>query len=249
MGRLVYVSIFMILLVATAGCDKQGATTPEYALRQAGSYDIDVEEPSGLCLAADGAGLYTVSDATNQVYLISLTGTVLATLAYTGVDLEGVAYDAVDDVLLVVEERSREIVELSTAGQELSRHVIDVPGSAPNSGLEGIAIRAADHALFVVNEKDPARLFGLAADFSVSNEYQPDAGIDYSGLCHDAITGLLWVLSDQAEEVFTWEAQTGVHDVYRLPVDKPEGIAIGTDGRVYIVSDADERLYVFEGPV
>ena len=203
-------------------------------------------EPSGLSLAGGGASLYTVSDATNQVFLLSLNGAVLATLDYTGVDLEGVVFDASDTTLLVVEERSREIVKLSTSGQELSRHALDVPGSGMNSGLEGIAIREADHTIFVVNEKDPALLFQLNADFTVASEHELGAGIDYSGICHDAITGLLWVVSDQAGVLFTWDFESGVVDVFNLPVNKPEGVAIGPDGRIYIVSDADDRLYVFE---
>ena len=237
---------FLFLLVAATGCDEQGVLTPTVELWQLGSYDVAVPEPSGLSLAAGGAGLYTVSDATNQVFLLGLDGAVLATLDYTGEDLEGVAYDASDNTVLVVEERSREIVKLSTSGQELSRHALNVPGTDANSGLEGIALRDADHSLFVVNEKEPALLFRLNADYSVASEHDLDAGADYSGICHDAATGLMWVVSDQAEVLFTWDPQSGVRDVFHLPVNKPEGVAIGSDGRIYIVSDADDRLHVFE---
>jgi len=235
-----------ILLVAASGCDRQGIITPTNELHELGSYDVAVQEPSGLSLAGDGTSLYTVSDATNQVSLLSLTGAVLATLDYTGVDLEGVAFDVSDGTLMVVEEGAREIVKLSTSGQELSRHELDVPGSGMNSGLEGIAIRESDHTIFVVNEKDPALLFQLNADFTVASEHGLGAGEDYSGICHDAITGLLWVVSDKAEVLFTWDAESGVGDVFNLPINKPEGVAIGPDGRIYIVSDADDRLYVFE---
>lgn len=237
-----------ILLVAAQGCDKQDVTTPFAELRQLGSYDLAVAEPSGLSLAEGGAGLYTVSDTTNQVFLLDLNGVLLATLDYTGEDLEGVVFDAADNTLLVVEERAREIVKLSIAGQELSRQPLAVPGTAPNSGLEGIAIRDADHTIFVVNEKEPARLFRLNADYTIASEYVLDAGIDYSGICHDVITGLLWVVSDQADVLFTWDPQSGVRDIFHLPLNKPEGVAVGADGRIYVVSDADDRLYVFEVP-
>lgn len=248
MKRTSPVCLFTILLVAALGCDKQDVTTPYAELRQLGSYDLAVPEPSGLSLSEGGAGLYTVSDATNQVFKLELDGDVLATLEYTGEDLEGVVYDAAGNTLLVVEEGAREIVTLSTDGQELSRQSLDVPGTSANSGLEGIALRDTDHTLFVVNEKEPARLFRLNADFSVASEHDLQAGIDYSGICHDAISGLLWVVSDQAEVLFTWDSQSGVRDIFHLPVNKPEGVAVGSDGRIYVVSDADDRLYVFEVP-
>jgi uncharacterized protein YjiK len=239
---------YLFLLVVVTGCDEQGLIAPTAELRQLGSYDVAMPEPSGLSMAGAGVSLYAVSDATNQVYELGLDGTVLATLEYTGVDLEGVAFDASDNTLLVVEERSREIIKLSTSGQELSRHALDVPGAVPNGGLEGIAIRDSDHTLFVVNEKEPALLFRISADFTVASEHDLGAGIDYSGICYDAVTGLMWVVSDQAEVLFTWDPQSGVRDVYDLPINKPEGVAIGPDGRIYVVSDAADRLYVFEVP-
>ncbi len=236
----------LFLLGPVTGCDRQGVVTPTAELLELGSYGVAMPEPSGLSLAGDGVSLYAVSDATNHVYELGMNGAVLATLDYTGVDLEGVAFDASDNTLMVVEEGSREIVRLSTSGEELSRHAVDVPGTETNSGLEGIAIRDADHTVFVVNEKNPALLFRLNADFTVASEHNLGAGIDYSGICHDASTGLMWVVSDQAKVLFTWDPESGVGDVFDLPVNKPEGVAIGLDGRIYIVSDADDRLYVFE---
>ena len=239
----------LVLFVAATGCDEQAPTEPADGLHQVGSYDIAVQEPSGLCFTPDEAGLYTVSDATNQVYRLGLDGTVLATLAYTGDDLEGVVCDTTDGSLFVVEERLREVVHLSSTGAELSRHALTVPGSDAGSGLEGITLRASDHTLFVVNEKNPARLFRLNADYSVAEEVALGAGIDYSGLYYDDETDLIWVVSDQAQLLFSWDAQAGVQDTYHLSVDKAEGVAIAADGRIYIVSDADDRLYVFEGAV
>jgi uncharacterized protein YjiK len=243
-------SLFMVvfLLVAALGCDKQDVTNPATALREVGNYDLDVTEPSGLCFNANGTELYTVSDATNQVFRLSLNGTVLATLDYTGMDLEGVAFDTSDNTLLVAEERSREIVRITLSGHEVSRRLLVLQGSGGNSGLEGIAVRTSDQVIFVVNEKDPARIYELQPNYVVANDYAPDAGVDFSGLDFDAASGLFWVVSDQAEELFTWDPESGVHEVFQLPVNKPEGVAIGPDGRIYVVSDADDRLYVFEVP-
>ena len=82
----------------------------------------------------------------------------------------------------------------------------------------------------------------------MATEVALGAGIDYSGLCYDVDTGLIWVVSDQAQLLFSWDEQAGVQASYHLPVDKAEGVAIASDGRIYIVSDADNRLYIFEVP-
>ncbi len=121
----------LLLLITAGGCDAQSTLPPA------------VTEPSGLCFSADGGGLYTVSDATNQVFLLSLTGEVLNTQDYTGSDLEGVVFDPSNSSLLVVEERTRENDRLTLSGDELSRHAVDKP--------EGVAI-AADGRIYVVSD-------------------------------------------------------------------------------------------------
>ncbi len=232
-------------LFVQLGCSLSESTEPEQsapALKQVAVYELSIPEPSGLTLQSDGQSLWTVSDQTNQVYRINLTGTVLQTLKYQGEDLEGIAYDSTEHCLWVAEEVSRELVKLDLQGNELERHKL-LSGS-DNSGLEGVCIDG-NHRFFALKEKRPGLFLVLNTDFTVQQKIELQFAGDYSGLWADTVSGRFWIVSDESQMLFLWDISQGVLQQYSLPITKAEGIAVDTQkGLFYLVSDAESRLYV-----
>ncbi|WP_169833690.1 SdiA-regulated domain-containing protein [Caldithrix abyssi] len=234
-------SVFLIQCSLT---EPEDTTPPVRSLTLVNSYALDVAEPSGLALTPDGSALWTVSDHSNRIVQISLTGKRLKTLSYQGNDLEGVVIDPTAHTLWVAEERSRELVEVDSTGKELQRHRI-LDGD-DNSGLEGVCFDVL-RRLFTIKEKQPGLLMALNADFSIRWQKELSFAGDYSGLCADTLLNRFWILSDQDESLFLWDTNAGLVGQYKLNIVGPEGIAIDfARGLIYVVSDPQSRLYVFK---
>ncbi len=234
-------SIFLIQCSLT---EPEEAPPPVQSLTLVNSYALDVAEPSGLALTSNASALWTVSDHSNRIVQISLTGKRLKTLSYQGEDLEGVAIDPIAQTLWVAEERSRELVEVDSTGIELQRHRI-LDGD-DNSGLEGICFDVQRH-LFTIKEKQPGLFLALSADFSIRLQKELTFAEDYSGLCADTLLDRFWILSDQDESLFLWDINAGLVNQYKLNIVGPEGIAIDfARSLIYVVSDPQARLYVFK---
>ena len=73
--------------------------------------------------------------------------------------------------------------------------------------------------------------------------------LDYSGLTWDPKRSSFWIVSDQSRALYLWSPKSGVLEEYGLPFPKAEGIAVDEAAkRIYIVSDSENRLYVFRLP-
>jgi uncharacterized protein YjiK len=88
----------------------------------------------------------------------------------------------------------------------------------------------------------------------------PEVGaeeLDFSDLCYDPSRDRFWIISDKAKRLFLydWKGDAVVQSAtlgygkdgeYR-EIEKAEGVAIDTDtNRLYVVSDEETRLYVFD---
>ena len=239
--------LFIFLFYSCSLNDGVNATDDSFDLTQVSTYRIDVPEPSGLSLHVNGKSLWTVSDQTAKVYQISLDGQLLKTLSYQGEDLEGISQSLLDFSLWVAEERSREIVHLDSTGKELSRHFIPVDQGNVNSGLEGIAIHPGTGQNYVLNEKDPAVFLKLSANQSIDHSTTIDFVTDCSGLAFEPQGPFCWLVSDESKTVVKCDS-TGTKLVsYKINVDKAEGIAVSVaDSIIYIVSDSEQKLYLFQ---
>ena len=70
--------------------------------------EIPINEPSGLSLGKFNQSLWVVSDAPeNEIYEMSLEGEIIQKLDFKGEDLEGIVYDSLKNILLVVAFRHR----------------------------------------------------------------------------------------------------------------------------------------------
>lgn len=113
----------------------------------------------------------------------------------------------------------------------------------------------------VANEKDPAMIVTVSLDGNLLYHEEIDYADDLSGLAYDSELDLLWVLSDQNEQVFLTNLNgTIIYDYWDLSIVNPEGIAINNlvyPPEMYIVSDPSSphgkqyisSLFVFTKPL
>lgn len=153
------------------------------------------------------------------------------------------------------------------AGYDAIAHHFE--GSRANKGLEGVALNASSGTVFVLKEGDPGLIIeldpslkrildhkhlGAASGFADDDEKSPK--IDYSGIQHDE-GSRFWIVSDKAKRLFLydWAADAVIRSTalgyskdgeYR-EIDKAEGVAVNANtNRLYVVSDEEARLYVFD---
>jgi len=219
-------------------------SNPELVLIE--SIHLNVPEPSGLTLNLDGTALYIVSDPQdNRLYKLSLSGEILDTLSYIGVDLEGVTVDHRDGTLWVVEESLAEMVQIDSSGSELQR--VSISGVSDGSGgLEGITLNSQNNHFYLLKGKSPGVIIELDEFFSEVNYTKIYFAEDYSGVCYDSLNNQLWIVSDQGEKVFQCDLAGNVIEEFSIDVSKAEGIAVDIENNlIYIVSDLNEKLYIY----
>ena len=237
--------IFSLVLILS--CDNDDVSDiPKDKLELIATYNIDVLEPSGLAINSSGNTLYTVSDNTAQVFKLSTKGEVIQTFNYVGQDLEGVSTFK-DNKLLLAEERTKEIVEFDMQTGIYSKHEIDYDNNSSNSGMEGITYNINDNSIYILNEKDPGKLIKLRSDYTVMAEYDLNFASDYSGIYYENSTNNLWIISDQYSTLNKCTLTGDLIESYPIRITQPEGIAIANE-KVYIISDAEEKLYIYNKP-
>jgi uncharacterized protein YjiK len=237
---LIFTSLFLITIISC----KEKEQPPKIPLSYVGAYAISVPEPSGLVMTQDKKGFWTVSDETSTIYRLDSEGNVVQTIKVDGFDFEAITL--IDDTILVVlQERTREMVFLDILGTELSRIKLDLEGEL-NSGPEGIAFNPETRHFYILNEKKPSLFVELDEKFNIIRKDTLKFCKDVSGLYFDEPNQFLWMLSDESQLVIKTDLNGKLLESIKITVPQPEGIALSEDGRkLYIVSDNKETLYVF----
>ena len=206
---------------------------------------ISVPEPSGLDLTFNKAGFWTVSDETSTVYRLDGDGNVVQRIEVSGFDLEGIT--VVDETkLVVILERSREVVMIDTNGSEIKRKKLPLEGEE-NSGIEGISYNSENGHYYLVNEKNPLLFIELDANFDIIKTDTLTFSKDVSGIYYDQDDNKFWILSDEDQQIIQRDFDGNILKIFHLNIIQPEGITVDKRShRLYIISDAKETLYVFK---
>lgn len=233
-------------------------------------------EPSGLALAPDGS-LWTVSDGTKKLFQINTKGEPLATLEIENKGLEGITFDSEGRICVVDEEADKIIVyDPQTGGKITDQRLEDIKGFSvlaehfkgdQNKGLEGITYDSHRSEMLLLKEAKPRLLIALTdkldrivsvAHLDKQNGFSDNKTkskkLDVSGMCYDAVRDLLWIVSDKASRIFTFDRSRGhVTQSFALEngqsgkkIKKAEGVTVDLESnQLYVVSDADAELYVY----
>jgi uncharacterized protein YjiK len=241
--RIIYIVIpSLFLIISYCGTNKKDEKVKTLTFSVAEK--IPVTEPSGLVLSADEKAFWTVSDQTAEVYLFDGWGKIIKSFKLDGEDPEGITI-VEDSTLAVVLERSREIIILDTAGNEIKRASINLKGDL-NSGLEGITYDPAEKKFYLINEKNPLLLITLDQNLVEIKRDTLNFSKDVSGIFYDSELKVLWILSDENQRIYKTDFSGNPIEEFRIKVTQPEGIAFNkARARLYIISDRTENLYVF----
>ncbi|WP_413042706.1 SdiA-regulated domain-containing protein [Pseudomonas sp. YJ42] len=246
---------------------------PDYrAVIQARQVEGIADDLSALTFDPDRDSLIAITNGTPQLLELSLQGELLRAIPLTGFgDPEAIEYIS-RGVYVISDERLQRLLRVevderteridAAASQQFSL-AIEQNG---NKGFEGLAYDVAGNRLFVAKERDPVRIYeiqgfpyaenGQPLAVHVSEDPERDAGLfvrDLSSLQYDEQTGHLLALSDESrliveldtrgKPISTLSLRAGEHGLEKH-VPQAEGIAMGPDGTLYLVSEPN-LFYVF----
>ena len=237
--------IIALAAISIFSCSKDEGTAYE-KLELINQFVLSVVEPSGLSYSAGKNALYTISDQTGKVYKLSLTGSLISTLGFTGNDLEGITVNSNNGDIWVVAERSRELIKLKSNGNELSRFHLNIEMNSENTGLEGITYNSDNEHLYILNEKNPGLLLEVDELGHIIRSTELNFAADYSGIFYDSSEDQLWIVSDESKTVNQCDLFGEVIKTYSIPITKAEGIVVDSQSKeVYLMRDGNNKMYVF----
>ncbi|MDO6351684.1 SdiA-regulated domain-containing protein [Synechococcus sp. YX-04-1] len=204
------------------------------------SFFIGLDNLEGIAIRRDDSELLVVQEESNSVVVVDLNSR---------------------------KERYRRPLSAMTNFDTIAHHFPDPPD---NNGLEGITVNTRNNHVVVVKECQPGLLIELDSSLTTilsTRVLQPSQGfihpeleaekLDFSGLSYDSSSDSYWIVSDKGRCLFQYD-WTGDTVLQRLDltissgdkpkrIRKPEGIAFDPGRkRMYVVSDRDADLYVFE---
>jgi uncharacterized protein YjiK len=230
------------------------------------------DDLSALTFDPDRNSLIAITNGNPQLLELSLDGKLLRAIPLVGFgDPEAIEYIS-RGVYVISDERLQRLLRVAVdertesidaaASQQLSLGI----GQNGNKGFEGLAYDVAGKRLFVAKERDPVRIFEIEGfpyaeddqplSVHVSENVERDADLfvrDLSSLQYDKQTGHLLALSDESRLVVELDIhgkaisalslKAGDHGLEK-GVPQAEGIAMGPDGTIYVVSEPN-LFYVF----
>ncbi|WP_082889178.1 SdiA-regulated domain-containing protein [Methylovorus sp. MM2] len=232
------------------------------------------DDLSGLTYNEERNTLFTVSNRHPQLFELSLDGKVLRKVDLQGAgDIEGITH-VKGNLYIVVNERQRKLMLIDLPDHVETIDVSRVPqitlGIDPvgNKGFEGASWDGRNNRLLIVNERSPKRVLAIRGfidatlnqdlQLHVEDVKQAHAAFkklrDFSSLTYHDATGHLFLLSDESRMIVEIDTEgkiagslalwKGFHGLKRN-IPQAEGMTIGPDKRIYVVSEPN-LFYVFK---
>ncbi|MCX6134416.1 MAG: SdiA-regulated domain-containing protein [Ignavibacteriales bacterium] len=242
------VMVFLALLSWT--CTRQepggGIISPAVtSLVQVAVYNIEVPEPSGLVYNSKNNTLMTVSDGNSTVYEIDFTGRILKSLVVPSSDMEGITLSSNCDTMYIAEETNQIITKYLINGTKLSSFPVNV-ATVLKHGPEGVTVDKNNH-VFVLNEKFPTMILEYNQGKEVWRK-EINFTLDCSDIFYESSTDCFWIVSDESMRVIKMSRSGDLLGSWSVPFTKGEGLAI-VQNKIYIVNDAENKMYVFDKPI
>jgi uncharacterized protein YjiK len=232
-----------------------------------------LSDASGLTFHAPTGTLFSVLNDEPTIIQLSPQGELLRKIRVEGVsDMEGITHVSNNQFLVVEESKNRLI--LIEIGEADTIDVNDQPKltlgfeNVPNKSFEGISWDAKNERILIVNEKKPKRLVEIrgllksaedaGAEIAISDVWRDKPGFmrafrDLASLTYHEDSGHLLLLSEESKLIkefdnhgealsamLLWKGFHGLEST----VPQAEGIAIGSDRAIYIISEPN-LFYVF----
>ena len=229
---------------------------------------------SGLTFNERTGTLFAIINRPAEIVELSTAGAVLRRIAIRGAsDTEGISH-IVDDLFVIADEHRHQLhfVRIGEDVTEVDVGEAPTVGLAidltRNLGFEGVSWDAANRRLYVGKERSPMRVLtvdgletlvnGQRIDLQIGEWKPPRARTlfmrDLSSLSAHEATGNILLLSDESALIVEYAPDgtpvsmlpmwRGLHGL-RRSVPQAEGLAIGPDGTLYVLSEPN-LFYRFE---
>lgn len=239
MFRIVYLFFISVLFL---GCFSN--STSQNVMKPSQVFKLNIPEPSGITFKNNH--LYIVSDYNGMVYKTTFKGNILDKIQVSTTNNEGVSFNSKGN-LVVVNESKRRLVEIDKELQKEKTFKIKGKQKHNNSGLEGVCFVPSEKAYFLLNEKSPKQLLKISLKGKLKDEIKINFCNDLSGICFDEDSNSFWLVSDESQLLMNVSLKGKLLKSYKIPVLKAEGVTVANN-KIYIVSDAESKLYVFSKP-
>lgn len=234
-----------------------------------------LKNASGLTHNAERNSLFTVLNQESKIIELDLQGNILRQIDVAGVDdMEGITHIA-GNRYVISDERDNRLVLVQLEDTQTSIDVNNAPklrlgiNAVGNKNFEGVSWDDNNRRLLVVKERDPKYIMSVSGFFDADLS-QPlnidvkrietfDKAIrwtmrDLSSVTYHTETGHLLLLSDESRLIKEYDEEgnalgalalwIGFHGL-KAHVPQAEGIAVGTDKSIYIMSEPN-LFYVFK---
>ncbi len=243
--------LFQVFLSVNLNCSREDPevinNNPDIqSLKPIAVYNLDIPEPSGIAYNSKNNSLFVVSDGRTDIYEIDFTGIVKGTVPTSGSDLEGITFSINCDTIYVVEETKQLVSTYSSAGTFLYSFPVNV-ATNPSHALEGITRNNLNGHLIVLNEKLPCMLL----EFNKSTEIRRNEinyTIDISDVFFEQSSNNYWIVSHESQKILKLSSDFNIISEWTVPIIQAEGITIVQD-KIYVVSDSESKLFVFQKPI
>lgn len=226
--------------------------TPIIKLKSQKKINLQIPEPSDICLNHTQDGFYIVSD-NGYLYATNLEGNVLKKANYRGADFEAVWINYNNNEIIVSDESLRRFEIFDVQFNHLRTQTISI-AAGRNQGIEAGTFHSPSNYHLTFTEKNPATLIQLDKDLDTgTKQLAKIKGITEVAAC-SWYKGYLWILSDENRIIYqtNYNSQcpekTTIVNRYRIPVLNPEGLCFLTDNTLVVASDDLEKIFFFEMP-
>lgn len=245
----------------------------DYQVETDGQAIAGLDDASGLTFSTSSQTLYTVLNQSPYIVELSVDGQVLRKIRVEGVgDMEGITHVA-DHRFVIADEADNRLIEVDIPPGTVTVDTQNAPqlklglDRRGNKNIEGVSWDGVNQRLLIVKEKHPKRLMeirgfidatpGSASALSIVNLDETQRAIhamrDLSSVTYHDDSGHLLLLSEESRLIKEYDREgraigamalwKGFHGL-RRHVPQAEGIAVGPDRRIYIMSEPN-LLYVF----
>jgi len=234
----------------------------------------DIKNASALTYNPNRNSLFTVLNKESLIIELDTKGTVIRKIDVTGVsDMEGIAYIK-DNRYVIADEGDNRLIEVVIDDNAAHIDATNAPrirlgiNHASNKDFEGVHWDEAENRLLVVKESNPKFVMsvkgffnappGQPADIEIKRLYHFEDSVrwsmrDLSSVTYYAPMKHLLLLSDQSRMIKEYNENSeavgalalwkGFHGLSQ-DVPQAEGIEIGSDKRIYVISEPN-LFYVF----
>ena len=235
----------------------------------------DLKNTSGLTFDTESQTLFTVLNKESQIVEFDVKGKVLRTVSIKGADdMEGITHIA-GNHYVIADERDNRLVEITLPRDATTLDITHAKkirlgmNPAGNKNFEGVSWDDNNNRLLVAKERDPKYIMSVKGFFNMPADAPLDIEIkkidafdqaikwslrDLSSVTYHSETGHLLLLSDESRLIKEYDDKgnamgalalwRGFHGL-KHHVPQAEGIAVGPDGRIYVMSEPN-LLYVFK---